>query len=137
MVTNGLVQKNPIVLGLEPLHAILLLELVGTTDLANLQLAILHAAAGAGQMHVEIHAIDASSRVVFDAQVDVLLGAGTVEAAGTPHQKTIAPPVPEKEDIQAFPRTRKEITSTSLTDATGSPVTRMLLNQKSIESIEH
>ena len=81
MVTNGLVQQNSIVLGLEPLHAILFLELVGTTDLANLQLAILHTAAGAGQMHVEIHAVDTSSRVVFDAQVDVLLGA-TVETAG-------------------------------------------------------
>jgi len=80
MVTNGLVQQNSIVLGLEPLHAILFLELVGTTDLANLQLAILHTAARPGQMHVEIHAVDTSSRVVFDAQVDVLLGA--VETAG-------------------------------------------------------
>ena len=78
-MTHGLVQQNSIVFGLEPLHAILFLELVSTADLADLQLAILHTAAGAGQMHVEIHPVDTSSRVVFDAQVDVLLGAGRVE----------------------------------------------------------
>ncbi len=48
-------------------------QLVCGAHLSHLQLAILHAAAGAAQMHVEVHAVDAGAGVVLDAQVNVLL----------------------------------------------------------------
>lgn len=67
------VQKDTVVLGLEPFHAILLLQLVGCAHLAHLQLAVLHSAARARKVHVEIHAVDAGARVILDAQVNVLL----------------------------------------------------------------
>ena len=51
-------------------------QLVCGAHLSHLQLAILHAAAGAAQMHVEVHAVDAGAGIVLDAQVNVLLKVG-------------------------------------------------------------
>ena len=73
MSSNRSIQENAVVLGLEPLHAILLLQLVGGSHLSHLQLAVLHTAARAGQVHVEVHAVDTGARVVLDAKVNVLL----------------------------------------------------------------
>lgn len=73
--SSSSVQQNAVVLGLEPLHAILLPQFVGRTHLAHLQLAVLHTAARAGQVHVEVHAVDTGARVVLDTQVNVLLTA--------------------------------------------------------------
>ena len=52
-----------------------LLQLVSTAHLSHLQLAVLHTAAGPGEVHVEVHAVDTGARVVLDAQVNVLLSA--------------------------------------------------------------
>ena len=50
-----------------------LLQLVRTAHLSHLQLAVLHTAAGPGEVHVEVHAVDPGAGVVLDAQVNVLL----------------------------------------------------------------
>ena len=52
-----------------------LLQLVSTAHLSHLQLAVLHTAAGPGEVHVEVHAVDTGARVVLDAQINVLLSA--------------------------------------------------------------
>ena len=64
----------------QPLHAVLLAEPVGRSHLALAELAVLDAAAWTGQVHVEVHAVDASARIVLDAQVD-MLGDTKAEAA--------------------------------------------------------
>ena len=60
---------------LEPEADSVLLQLVSTAHLSHLQLAVLHTAAGPGEVHVEVHAVDTGARVVLDAQVNVLLSA--------------------------------------------------------------
>ena len=83
MVTNPSltsIEEDAIVLGLEPLHAILLLEPVAEAELAAHQLSVLDPQAWACQMHVEIHAIDASGGIVLAAQIDLLRA---TEAEGT------------------------------------------------------
>merc|ERR1740138_1590312 len=66
------VEDDAVVLRLEPLHAILLFPAVRKANLSSAELPVLNSAAWPGKMHVEVHAIDASARVVFDAQVNVL-----------------------------------------------------------------
>ena len=61
-------------------------QLVCGAHLSHLQLAILHAAAGAAQMHVEVHAVDAGAGVVLDAQVNVLLKAQGTNERTNKHQ---------------------------------------------------
>ena len=85
------VQKDAVVLGLEPLHAILLLQLVGCAHLAHLQLAILHAAARPRKVHIEVHAVDACARVVLDPQVNVLLGHTILLSCGQVHGSRMTP----------------------------------------------
>merc|ERR1719230_623570 len=66
------IQDDAIVLGLEPLHAILLLQPVLEADLALPELPVLDAAPRPREVHVEVHAVDARAGVVLDAEVDVL-----------------------------------------------------------------
>merc|ERR1719436_727055 len=66
------IQKDAIVLCLEPLHALLLLQPVAETNLAAFQFPVLHSQPGACQVHIEIHAVDAGGRIVLDAKIDVL-----------------------------------------------------------------
>ena len=54
-----------------------------TAHLSHLQLAVLHTAAGSGEVHVEVHAVDTGAGVVLDAQVNVLL-------SGESHHKSLA-----------------------------------------------
>merc|ERR1740129_760101 len=79
-VDLGSIQKDAVVLGLEPLHAVLLRQPVVEADLAPLELLVLHAEAGPGEVDVEVHAVDARAGVVLDAEVDVL-GDAEAEAA--------------------------------------------------------
>merc|ERR1719188_2681055 len=66
------VEEDAIILGLEPLHAVLLLQLVLEADLAAAELTVHHAPTGAREVHVEVHAVDARARVVLDTEIDVL-----------------------------------------------------------------
>merc|ERR1740117_1964567 len=65
-------KDDAVILGLEPLDAILLVELVGEANLALPQLAACHAASRAAKMDEEVHAVDAGAWVVLDAKIDVL-----------------------------------------------------------------
>ncbi len=69
------VEDDSVVLLLEPLHGVLLDELLRESDDAGLAPAVGDVGAGAAEHHVEVHAVDADRRVVLDAQVDVLLDA--------------------------------------------------------------
>merc|ERR1719336_489159 len=68
-------QDDTVVLLLEPLHGLLLLDLVVDANLAALVLLVRHTEAWPSHHDVEVHAVDADARVVLDAQVDVLLNA--------------------------------------------------------------
>merc|ERR550539_2152320 len=57
-------ENDTVVLGLEPLHGVLLGEAVGETDVSGLAPPV-----------PEVHAVDTNARVILDAQVDVLLHA--------------------------------------------------------------
>merc|ERR1719491_1781367 len=62
------IENDAVVLGLEPLHAIILLQPVLDAELASLQLPILHTQSWTRQMHVEVHAVDTCRWVVLDAE---------------------------------------------------------------------
>ena len=64
----------------QPLHAVLLAQPMGASHLALAELAVLDAATRTGQVHVEVHAVNASARVILDAKVD-MLGDSEAEAA--------------------------------------------------------
>merc|ERR1719291_122532 len=57
---------------LEPLHAVIACQTVREADATTANLAVLHAAARSGQVHVEVHSVDARARVVLDAKVNML-----------------------------------------------------------------
>merc|ERR1740120_514688 len=59
-------------LGLKPLDAILLLELMLIPDALPFQPPVLHTHAGAGEVHVKVHAVDSCTGVVLDSKIDVL-----------------------------------------------------------------
>merc|ERR1719424_2249878 len=65
-------EDNAIVLGLEPLDAVLLMKLVCEANLALPQLAARHSAARTSKMDEEVHAVDACAWVVLDSKVNVL-----------------------------------------------------------------
>ena len=67
------VQDDSIVLGLEPLHGLVLDQTVGESDGSNLSSPVSHVHTGASQDDVEVHTVDTNGRIVLDAQVDVLL----------------------------------------------------------------
>ena len=67
------VEDDPVVLGLEPLHGVVLDQLLRGTDASRLPPAVAHVGAGSAQHDVEVHAVDADRRVVLDAKIDVLL----------------------------------------------------------------
>merc|ERR1719188_2324941 len=66
------VEDDAIILGLEPLHAILLRQLVLEAHLAPAKALLHDAATWTCEVHVEIHAVDASAGIVLDSEVDVL-----------------------------------------------------------------
>jgi len=66
-------EDDSIVLGLEPLHGVLLVEAVGRSDTSSLAAPVPNILTGAAQHHVEIHTVDANAGVVLDSQVNVLL----------------------------------------------------------------
>ncbi|GET85653.1 60S ribosomal protein L11 [Leishmania tarentolae] len=66
---------------LEPLHRLLLGDVVGVTDAAALALAVRHPLATATEDDVEVHAVDTGRGVVLDAEIDVLIDA-KAEGAG-------------------------------------------------------
>ena len=70
-----LVEDDAVVLGLEPLHGVLLAQPVLRADPAGLAAPVADIEAGSAHHDVEVHAVDADAGVVLDAQVDVLLDA--------------------------------------------------------------
>ena len=69
------VEDDPVVLGLEPLHGIVLDELLRGADTSSLPPAVAHVCARSAQHDVEVHAIDADGGIILDAKIDVLLDA--------------------------------------------------------------
>merc|ERR1712066_457221 len=65
-------KNNSIILGLEPLFGINLGKFVGGTNAAHLLPPVPHVHARPSKDHIEVHTVDANSRVVLDTQVDVL-----------------------------------------------------------------
>ena len=57
-------EDDTVVLGLEPLHGVLLGEAVGETDVSGLAPPVPHVHAGPAQHHVEVHAVDTNARVI-------------------------------------------------------------------------
>merc|ERR1740129_1552780 len=74
-VDLGSIQKDAIVLGLEPLHAVLLRQPVVEADLTPLELLVLNAKAWPREVDVEVHAVDARAGVVLNTQIDVFVDA--------------------------------------------------------------
>ncbi len=69
------VQDDTVVLGLEPLHCLILDQTVREPDGADLSSPVSHVHTGPAQNDVEVHAVDTDGGVVLDTQVDVLLDA--------------------------------------------------------------
>merc|ERR1719340_28734 len=67
------VQNDAVVLGLEPLHGVLLGQPVGEADPPSLAAPVTDVHAGPSHHHVEVHAVDTNTRVVLDARIDMLL----------------------------------------------------------------
>ena len=53
------VEDDPVVLGLEPLHGVVLDQLLRGADASRLPPAVAHVGAGSAQHDVEVHAVDA------------------------------------------------------------------------------
>ena len=66
-----LVEDDTVVLLLEPLHGVVLDELVLDADAAGLPAAVAHVHALAAEHDVEVHAVDTDGGVVLDAEIDV------------------------------------------------------------------
>ena len=69
------VEDDSVVLLLEPLHGVVLHQLVGDANAASLAPTVPHVHAGAAQDDVEVHTVDTDGGVVLDTQIDVLLDA--------------------------------------------------------------
>merc|ERR1719384_1665007 len=67
------VQDDAVILGLEPLHGVLLGQPVGEADPPSLAAPVTDVHAGPSHHHVEVHAVDTNAGIILDAQVDVLL----------------------------------------------------------------
>eukprot|EP00353_Schmidingerella_taraikaensis_P004815 CAMPEP_0185577922 /NCGR_PEP_ID=MMETSP0434-20130131/11472_1 /TAXON_ID=626734 ORGANISM="Favella taraikaensis, Strain Fe Narragansett Bay" /NCGR_SAMPLE_ID=MMETSP0434 /ASSEMBLY_ACC=CAM_ASM_000379 /LENGTH=183 /DNA_ID=CAMNT_0028195617 /DNA_START=50 /DNA_END=598 /DNA_ORIENTATION=- len=74
--------EGPLVLGLEPVHGVLLLQLVRGADAGAVRLAAGHAVPLAPEDDEEVKAVDTRGRVVLDAKVDVLVDAKAKVASG-------------------------------------------------------
>merc|ERR1719249_477411 len=68
-------EDDTVVLGLEPLHGVLLGQAVWEANLANLGSPVSHIHAGPAEDDKEVHTIDTNARVILDSQVNVLLDA--------------------------------------------------------------
>merc|ERR1740116_596627 len=68
-------EDDTVVLGLEPLHGILLGQTVGKSNLANLSSPVSNVHAWPAEDNKEVHAVDTNAWVVLDTQVNVLLDA--------------------------------------------------------------
>merc|ERR1719220_2663290 len=68
-------EDHTVVLGLEPLHGVLLGEAVGEANLADLCSPVSDVQAGPAEDDKEVHAVNANAGVILDAQVNVLLDA--------------------------------------------------------------
>merc|ERR1719508_519924 len=66
-----LVEDDSVVLGLEPLHCVLLDEAVRTTHAVLAAPPLSNVLAGAAKHHVEVHAIDSNAGVVLYSQIDM------------------------------------------------------------------
>ena len=69
------VEDDTVVLGLEPLHRLLLDQAVREPNSSDLLTPMSDIHASPAQDDVEVHAVDANRWIVLDAQVDVLLDA--------------------------------------------------------------
>merc|ERR1719411_1955631 len=69
------IEDDAVKLGLEPLHGILLGQHVGKSNTSSLATSVADVHAGPAEDNVEVHAVDTDTRVVLDAQGDVLLDA--------------------------------------------------------------
>ena len=69
------VQDDTVILGLEPLHGLLLHKSVRESDSSDLSASVSHVHASPAQDDVEVHTVDADGGIVLDAQVDVFLDA--------------------------------------------------------------
>ena len=74
-------QEDALVLGLEPVHGILLGHAVLHADSSGSDLSLGDAVAGADEDDIEVHAEDTGGGVVLEAEIDVL-GDAEAEAAG-------------------------------------------------------
>ena len=66
-----LVEDNTIVLGLEPLHGVLLGQPVLEAHVAGLAAPVADVHAGSAHDHVEVHAVDTDARVIPDKDTNV------------------------------------------------------------------
>ena len=71
------IEDDTIILGLEPLHGVVLVEPVGEADAAGLAFPVSNVHTGTSQNNVEIHTINTDGGVVFDTQIDVFLDTET------------------------------------------------------------
>ena len=76
------IEDDSVVLGLEPLHGLVLDQPVRRSDDSDLPPSVSDVHAGPAEHDVEVHAVNADGRVVLDAQVDVFLDAEPEVAVG-------------------------------------------------------
>ena len=72
-----LVKNDSVILGLEPLHGVLLGESVLESNTSSLATSVTNVHAGPAHDHVEVHTIDTDAWVILDAKINVLLDTET------------------------------------------------------------
>merc|ERR1719244_251612 len=70
-------QDDSVVLGLEPLHSILLGQTVWETNLTNLLPSVSHVDTRSAQHYKEVHSVDTNARIVLDTKINMLLDSET------------------------------------------------------------
>merc|ERR1719228_1202799 len=68
-----LVKNDSVILGLEPLHGVLLGESVLESNTSSLATSVADVHAGSSHYHVEVHTIDTDAWIILDAKINVFL----------------------------------------------------------------
>jgi hypothetical protein len=72
-----LVHDDTIILGLEPLHGVLLHKSVWEANATRLLFSVPDVQTGTTEDNIKVHTIDTDTGIIFDSQVDVLLDTET------------------------------------------------------------
>ena len=75
-------EDDSVVLGLEPLHCVLLGQAVRESNMSNLAAPVLDVHAGTAKDNIEVHSVDTNAGIVLDSKINMFLDAVTEVAVG-------------------------------------------------------